>query len=153
MSNLPTWVKASLAVYLAFVTITGTAEAAYHLTYESPPTKGMNFLPEIEGLQNHYVTGTLAVPKPVIRSVALRAPTRLPGGSLGPSTNRFVEPNGCEASHTQQWSPSGKYWGKYQFDRQTWSAHGGNSNEYGSADVQEQDRIAAKVAYDAWPNC
>lgn len=147
-------VKAAIATYVAFVAITGTAEAAYHLVHSYEPSPGMNFLPEVEGLQHHYVTGNLAAPKPV--PVVRQSPTRLPrvsGGPLGPSTNRYVEPNGCEAAHSQEVSPSGKYYGKYQFDRQTWEAHGGSSDSYGNASVEEQDRIASRVQYDAWPNC
>lgn len=90
-------------------------------------------------------------PKPRVQQ-----PTRLPaltGTKANGSSNRYVSPWGCEASHAQQWSPSRKYWGKYQFDRPTWEAHGGKPGEYGSASESTQDEIAAKVQYDAWPNC
>lgn len=87
----------------------------------------------------------LAAQRTVFRPVSV-AGTRANG-----SSNPYVNPWGCEASHAQQWSPSGKYWGKYQFDRQTWAAHGGTN--YGSASEAEQDRVAARVQYDAWPNC
>lgn len=51
MRIVPKPARVALAVYLSFVAVTGTAEAAYHLTYESPPTKGLNFLPEITGIE------------------------------------------------------------------------------------------------------
>lgn len=90
------------------------------------------------------------LPKP--RYEARSAPVALPVASRSTgSTNRFVDPWGCEAEHAQQWSPTGKYWGKYQFDRPTYAAHGGTN--YGSASEAEQDRVAARVSYDAWPNC
>jgi hypothetical protein len=47
--------------------------------------------------------------------------------------------------------PTGTYWGKYQFDRQTYERFGGTN--YGSASEAEQDAVAARVTYDAWPNC
>lgn len=75
------------------------------------------------------------------------------GSSTGDSANAYVDPWGCEAEHAQQWSASGAYWGKYQFDRSTWAAHGGDPDEYGSAPESEQDAVAARVQYDAWPNC
>lgn len=59
------------------------------------------------------------------------------------STNPYVDPWGCEAETAQDWSPDGRYWGKYQWDRQTWAAHGGDPDEYGSASEAEQDRVAA----------
>jgi hypothetical protein len=71
----------------------------------------------------------------------------------GPSTNRYVQPWGCESRDVQVRSRSGKYWGKYQFDRQTWESHGGDPATYGHADEAEQDRVASRVKYDAWPNC
>lgn len=71
----------------------------------------------------------------------------------GGSSNAYVNP-ACESGgNPQVVSPSGQYWGKYQFDYQTWVAHGGSGGSYGSASEAEQDRIAANVQYDAWPNC
>lgn len=53
-------------------------------------------------------------------------------------------------------SPSGQYRGKYQFDRQTWSANGG-SGDPASAPEAAQDKIAAKLLADRgtapWPVC
>jgi hypothetical protein len=69
------------------------------------------------------------------------------------SSNPMVNPVCESGGNPQVWDPSGTYWGKYQFDRQTWIAHGGSPSSYGNASVAEQDRVAARVKYDAWPNC
>lgn len=95
------------------------------------------------------VVKALRAPRPVLAAVSRPVVATKANGS----SNRFVNPWGCEASHAQQWNPSRKYWGKYQFDRSTWAAHGGKPSEYGSAPESTQDTIAAKVQYDAWPNC
>lgn len=69
------------------------------------------------------------------------------------SSNPYVDP-ACESGgNPQVYDPSGTYWGKYQFDRRTWIASGGSAGSYGSAGEAEQDRVAANVHYDAWPNC
>jgi hypothetical protein len=71
--------------------------------------------------------------------------------SSGGSTNSMVDP-GCESGgDSQVVSPNGLWWGKYQFDRETWEAYG--EGEWGSASEEAQDAAAAKVPYDAWPNC
>jgi peptidoglycan hydrolase-like protein with peptidoglycan-binding domain len=53
-------------------------------------------------------------------------------------------------------SADGTYRGKYQFDRETWSAMGG-SGDPADAPEAEQDRIAAKLlaarGTAPWPNC
>lgn len=60
----------------------------------------------------------------------------------------------CESGgNSQVVDSTGTYWGKYQFDRRTWIASGGSAGSYGSAGEAEQDRVAANVHYDAWPNC
>ena len=75
------------------------------------------------------------------------------GTGAGGSSNPMVNPN-CESSgNPQVVDPSGTYWGKYQFDYGTWVAHGGSPGSYGSASEAEQDQVAARVTYDAWPNC
>jgi hypothetical protein len=97
-----------------------------------------------------------APPAPPAEAPAVKAPDPAPAppdAFWGPSTNPYVDPWGCEAEHPQDVSPTGKYWGKYQFDFQTWVAHGGDPDAYGRAGEAEQDRIAARVTYDAWPNC
>lgn len=71
------------------------------------------------------------------------------GGSSNPMVNPACESGG----NPQVVSPSGQYWGKYQFDYQTWVAHGGAGGTYGNAPEWVQDQIAARVTYDAWPNC
>jgi hypothetical protein len=60
----------------------------------------------------------------------------------------------CESGgNPQAVSSSGTFWGLYQFDYQTWTAHGGNPDTYGSAGASEQHTVAARITYDAWPNC
>lgn len=73
--------------------------------------------------------------------------------SSGGSSNPMVNPSCESGGNSQVWDPSGSYWGKYQFDRQTWVASGGSAGSYGSASEGEQDRVASRVTYDAWPNC
>lgn len=45
------------------------------------------------------------------------------------------------------------YWGLYQFDEQTWYAHGGPPGTWGNGSSSLQHQIAANVTYDAWPSC
>lgn len=60
----------------------------------------------------------------------------------------------CESGgNPQAVSADGTYWGLYQFDRQSWVAHGGNPATYGSASAAEQTAVAANVSSDIWPNC
>lgn len=87
-------------------------------------------------------------------------PAQMPSGvqtpvasSTGGSSNPYVNPSCESGGNSQVVDPSGTYWGKYQFDRQTWIAHGGSAGSYGNASEVEQDRVAASVNYDAWPNC
>lgn len=70
----------------------------------------------------------------------------------GGTSNPMVNP-ACESGGNPQATGNPGYWGKYQFDQRTWVAHGGSPGSYGSAPEWEQDRVAAKVTYDAWPNC
>ena len=63
----------------------------------------------------------------------------------------------CESGgNPRALSPSGRYRGKYQFDRQTWASIGGHGDP-AKASEQEQDRLALRL-YRArgkapWPNC
>lgn len=60
----------------------------------------------------------------------------------------------CESGgNPQAVSADGTYWGLYQFDRESWAAHGGNPATYGSASAAEQTAVAANVGSDIWPNC
>jgi hypothetical protein len=73
--------------------------------------------------------------------------------SVGGTSNGMVNPY-CESSgNPQVVDPSGTYWGWYQFDFQTWVAHGGAPGAYGNAPLYVQHQVAARVQYDAWPNC
>jgi hypothetical protein len=73
--------------------------------------------------------------------------------SSGGSSNSMVNPNCESGGNSQVVSSNGRYWGKYQFDYNTWVAHGGSPGSYGNAGAGEQDRVASRVTYDAWPNC
>ena len=57
------------------------------------------------------------------------------------------------AATRRSYPPSGQYWGWYQFDYGTWVAHGGAPSGYGNAPLYVQHQVAARVNYDAWPNC
>ncbi len=76
-----------------------------------------------------------------------------PTTSTSGSSNSMVNPNCESGGNPQVVDPSGTYWGKYQFDYQTWVAHGGSPGSYGSASEAVQDQVASRVTYDAWPNC
>lgn len=111
---------------------------------------------EIHAVESSRVVAT-PIPTPTPTPKPTPKPRRYTVASVGTahsgSSNQFVDPWGCEARHAQQWNPSRKYWGKYQPARGTWAAHGGDPGQYGSAPEAEQDRVAARVKYDAWPNC
>lgn len=147
------WRVVAIVLYVGLSPLWGpAAEGAFHLTPATPGFKGIAAI-DVTGLvtaPRDTLPDSFGQPKP-------RPPTRVAPQSVGThangSTNRFVSPWGCEARHAQQWSSSGRYWGKYQFDRQTYAAHGGNPNDYGHASEAEQDRVASRVQYDAWPNC
>lgn len=103
-----------------------------------------------------------APPRPAMLATVAVAPAQPPAGvespqtvttGAGGSSNAYVNPNCESGGNPQVYDPSGTYWGKYQFDRSTWAANGGNPASYGSASEAEQDRVAAQVTYDAWPNC
>lgn len=88
------------------------------------------------------------------------APAQSPAGTLtasvrgvgaGGSSNPNVNPQCESGGNPQVYDRSGKYWGKYQFDKTTWERFGGTN--YGHASEAEQDAVAARVTYDAWPNC
>ncbi len=54
-------------------------------------------------------------------------------------------------------SKNGKYFGKYQFSKATWKAHGGRGSNPAEASEAEQDRVALKLyraeGLDPWPSC
>lgn len=64
----------------------------------------------------------------------------------------------CESGHDpNNWDnlTGNTYWGWYQFDYGTWKAHGGVPSHWGNSHTSaaEQTAVAARVRYDAWPNC
>ena len=96
---------------------------------------------------------------PYSHSEAVR-PSQPPAGvrsdstvANGGSSNAMVNPSCESGGNSQVVSPNGMYWGKYQFDAQTWYAHGAPPGSYGNAPEWVQDQVAARVTYDAWPNC
>lgn len=79
------------------------------------------------------------------------APSTVASSQTG-SSNSMVDPSCESGGDPNVYDPSGSYWGKYQFDQQTWNAYA-PSGSWGSASEAEQDAAAAAVPYDAWPNC
>lgn len=73
--------------------------------------------------------------------------------SMGGSSNPMVNPSCESGGNPQVVDASGTYWGWYQFDYNTWIAHGGDPSAYGNAPLYVQHQVAARVRYDAWPNC
>ena len=73
--------------------------------------------------------------------------------SVGGSSNGMVNPYCESGGNPQVISANGLYWGWYQFDYSTWVAHGGAPSAYGNAPLYIQHQVAARVGYDAWPNC
>ncbi len=84
------------------------------------------------------------------------AATKLAQNKLGPSTPRvnYIPPAahkgnaqieaciGAKENHGDYGrSTNPNHFGKYQFDRQTWAAHGGNPATWGSASPGEQDAV------------
>jgi hypothetical protein len=70
----------------------------------------------------------------------------------GGSSNPMVNP-ACESGGNPYINTGNGYYGKYQFDIQTWQAHGGGPGLPSSYPEWVQDQVAARVQYDAWPNC
>lgn len=102
----------------------------------------------------------LHTPAPAYAHIEAVPPAQPPAGvktrqvtANGGSSNPMVNPSCESGGNSQVVDSSGTYWGKYQFDYQTWVAHGGNPGAYGNAPEWVQDQIAANVTYDAWPNC
>lgn len=97
-------------------------------------------------------------PSPAVETsseVAATAPAPSPSSvapATGGSSSSLVDPS-CESGGDPTiYDSTGTYWGKYQFDQQTWDAYA-PSGSWGSASEAEQDAAAAAVPYDAWPNC
>lgn len=85
-------------------------------------------------------------------------PHRSASHRLSPSVRRELHKIAlCESGgNPRAVSPSGRYRGKYQFDRATWRALGGHGDP-AAASARTQDRLAAKLLRErgpsAWPSC
>ena len=108
-------------------------------------------IPRHDGKRLDYAP--LAPPAPVSTYSSSEVSSGAVATTRGSSSNAYVDPWGCEAEHAQEWSDTGKYWGKYQFDRTTWDRYNTDGEVYGEASEAEQDAVAARVTYDAWPDC
>ena len=103
----------------------------------------------------HYVDG---VYRHDVTSCAQVEGDCSPGGSSGIGTSSIADVPSSSTAQCESGgdptavSPDGTYRGKWQFDQSTWEAHGG-SGDPAAAPEAEQDRVAARVSYDAWPNC
>lgn len=143
-----------LAVYTTFLSSPSVESAASTVTSTST-----TLLPQIQNVDWDTIPTTTSPPTTVVKKAEVRKAAPRPSRSravitstCGPSSNKYVNPCGCEASSPQSVSASGKYRGKYQFDQQTYEAHGGHGDPAAASEA-EQDRVAANVNYDAWPNC
>lgn len=60
----------------------------------------------------------------------------------------------CENGGDYGRSTNPTHFGKYQYDRQTWVAHGGDPDDWGTASPEEQERVfangTAQYGYGAW---
>lgn len=112
-----------------------------------------------KGLQVDGIVGPVTL-EALGLSAAARSTTRSKsaGASASGSSNATLERiAACESGgDPTAVSASGQYRGKYQFDRQTWRAHGG-SGDPAAAPEAEQDRIAARLlaarGTQPWPVC
>lgn len=150
LSVKPIWLGAFIAWVLF---IGGSAQAAYHLTYEvgHAPTKGIPALLDVSGLAT--------APTPVLPAVKAT-------GTSKPATVRITNPStsiwdriaACESGGN--WSHSGgTYEGGLQFLPSTWRAAGGTRyapHAY-QASREQQIEIAshwlAQTSWRQWPVC
>ncbi len=76
------------------------------------------------------------------------APT--PSSSSGSGSSTVM----CESGGDYSANTGNGYYGGWQFDSQTWDAYGDpRYGEANQAPPSVQDQAAARVPYDAWPNC
>lgn len=83
---------------------------------------------------------------------------RRPPRSSAPRSKRSGSTADCIAARENGGdygrSSNPTHFGKYQYDRQTWAAHGGDPSTWGSASPEEQERVfaegTAKYGYGAW---
>ena len=78
------------------------------------------------------------------------APAPAPSGGGGSSNSTVM----CESGGDYGANTGNGYYGGWQFDSQTWDAYGDpRYGEANQAPPSVQDQAAARVPYDAWPNC
>lgn len=77
------------------------------------------------------------------------------GRTKGGNLDAWVDTN-CESSgNPQARSKSGKYWGSYQYEYESWIEDGGKPEEYGNPNTSHarQREVASNAPRDRWPNC
>jgi hypothetical protein len=88
-----------------------------------------------------YMLATLHPPEPVAEGSSYS------GGSMNSTVM-------CESGGDYSANTGNGYYGGYQFDSGTWDAYGDSAyGEANEAPPAVQDAAAARVPYDAWPNC
>ncbi|MEA2249478.1 MAG: resuscitation-promoting factor RpfB [Solirubrobacteraceae bacterium] len=97
-----------------------------------------------------------AAPAPAVPPAAVAAVPRTAGSSTDPGAT-LARIAACESGgDPTAVSADGRYRGKYQFTRETWSRLGG-SGDPAQADEAEQDRLAAMLLAQSgttpWPTC
>jgi hypothetical protein len=96
-------------------------------------------------------TTTTARPRPATATTAAARPAPAPEAAYGSSIPR----NATEAcivrrehggSYSRGSNPT--HFGRYQFSRASWAAHGGDPDTWGSASPEEQDRVFVQAVED-----
>jgi hypothetical protein len=98
-------------------------------------------------------------PPPPAPAVATSQPTSQPAASSATASSQgggFASSSTvqCESSGDYSANTGNGYYGGYQFDSHTWDRFGDPAyEEANEAPPAVQDAAAARVTYDAWPNC
>lgn len=132
-------------------------------SYNHIPNPNLIYVGDVETIPPaSYVAGPVVLPVPAYTPpvhVYHAAPTR-----TYTSTRTYTPPvapvvsSGFQAcvisresgGNAQIRSPSGTYWGLYQFSYQTWVGNGGNPASYGSASAGEQTAVFNRSAPSNW---
>lgn len=148
MHRLPRAARVAIAVYLAFIAITGTAEGAYHLTHAYKPSPGLRFAPEMIGLRT----------QPPPRYEPLRASGRAVGRSVvirEPQVDFWRALANCESADGRS---TRSFIGYFQFQRggtaDTVGIDGSESYEEQRAAAQGwASRVSNPGSTAGWPHC